>query len=74
MRLNSNGSNRAKSSPQPSLQHQIERIFAAGRITRREHLSLTSALLAGQQMTESDRLQINQVLESIQLGKLELMD
>lgn len=70
MRLNSNGSDKVKQ----SIQSQVERIFAVGRITRYEHLALTSALLKGQAMTEHDRLQINQILESVQLGKLDLID
>ncbi len=70
MRLNSSGSDKVKQ----SIQSQVERIFAVGRITRHEHLALTSALLKGQSMTENDRLQINQILESVQLGKLELVD
>lgn len=49
-------------------------ILASGRLSRREHLYLTSILLAGQHMTETDRLQINQVLDFVQLGKLELSD
>lgn len=70
MRLNSNSSDKVKQ----SIQSQVERIFTIGRITRREHLALTSALLKGQSITEHDRLQINQILESVQLGKLELID
>jgi len=58
----------------PAIHHKIEQVFASGRLTRREHLDLTSALLADRSINDRDRLQINQILELVQLGKLELMD
>lgn len=70
MRLISSASSKMK----PVIQNKIEQVFASGRITRREHLDLTSALLADCAITESDRLQINQILESVQVGKLKLME
>lgn len=57
-----------------SIQTQIEHIFASGQISRREHLALTSALLAGQLIDDRDRCHINQIIECVQLGKLQLID
>jgi hypothetical protein len=69
-RFNPSGSDRGKL----SLQQQMEQIVASGHITRREHLDLTSALLADQSLTDGDRFSINRILESVRLGKLELRD
>jgi len=70
MRLSSNGSSKVN----PSIQDTIRQIILSGQITRRDHLTLTSALLSNHHITDADRLQINQVLEHIQLGKLKLMN
>lgn len=76
MRLNSGGrldgirSNKMR----PTIQTKIERIFQAGQISRREHLDLTSALLADHSITDRDRFHINQVIEFVQSGKLKLID
>lgn len=69
MRLASTGPHKTN----PSIQDTVRRIISSGQITRREHLALTSALLSNQHLTDEDRLQINQVLEHTQLGKLKLM-
>ncbi|MDX2229248.1 MAG: hypothetical protein NW220_06405 [Leptolyngbyaceae cyanobacterium bins.349] len=69
-RFSASGADRAK----PTLQQRIENILASGRITRREHLDLTSALLADQTLTDSDRLKINRILEHVRLRKLELIN
>lgn len=58
----------------PTIQFTIEKILACGRMSRREHLDLTSALLSDQQISERDRLQINRVLEDVQIGRLDLVD
>jgi hypothetical protein len=75
MRLTSNsrfesGTNKVRYSTQT----KIENVFNSGTITRREHLDLTSALLADHTMTDRDRLQINQIIELVQSNKLELTD
>lgn len=69
MRQNTTNSDKTK----PTIQAKIEGIQRLGRVTRREHLELTSALLGGQFMTEHDRHQINQILEAIQAGNLKLV-
>ncbi len=75
MRLNANGRQGGGANPmRQTTQSKIEQVFHAGRISRREHLDLTSALLADGAMTDLDRYQINQIIESVQSGKLELVD
>lgn len=58
----------------PTVQKTIEHITASGQMTRFQHLDLTSALLSDLFTTECDREKINQILESVQLGKLQLRD
>lgn len=57
-----------------AMRGRLDRIFVAKRLTRRDHLELTSALLADQHITDRDRQQINQILESVQLGLVDLVD
>jgi hypothetical protein len=49
-------------------------IINSGRITRHEHLYLTSLLLADRRMNDGDRLQINRTLEYLQTGRLVFVD
>jgi len=52
----------------------VDRIVAAGKITRREHLFLTSALLSDDKISEEDRHQINRIFDYIQIGRLKFID
>lgn len=52
----------------------IEKILAAGVMSRQEYLELTSALLSSQAASEGDRRQINRVFDYIQSGRLKLVD
>jgi hypothetical protein len=52
----------------------VDRIVASGKITRREHLVLTSALLSDDKITEEDRHQINRIFDYIQIGRLKFID
>lgn len=75
MRLNSNGRLEGGTNKvRHNTQTKIERVFRSGKISRREHLDLTSVLLADHAITDRDRLQINQIIELVQSGKLELVD
>lgn len=55
-----------------TLHQLIERILAAEQITPQEHLQLTSAMLADQQLTDEDRRQINRIFDQIQIGRLKI--
>lgn len=55
-------------------QVEIDAILNAGKVTRQEHLYLTTALLADQNVSDRDRGQINHILEAVRLGKLKLVD
>lgn len=75
MRLNSNGRLEGGTNKvRHSTQTKIERVFRSGKITRREHLDLTSALLSDPTLTDRDRLEINQIIELVQSGRVELVD
>jgi exopolysaccharide biosynthesis protein len=52
----------------------VNQILVSGRMSRQEHLYLTSALLADQRITDEERLQINRVLEYVQTGRLAVVD
>ena len=52
----------------------VDRIVASGKITRREHLFLTSALLSDDKISEEDRHQINRIFDYIQIGRLKFID
>ena len=57
-----------------AIQPTVNGILSSGCLTRKEHLYLTSILLADQRMSDEDRLQINRVLEYVQVGRLTLVD
>ena len=52
----------------------VDRIVACGKITRREHLVLTSAILSDDKISEEDRHQINRVFDYIQICRLKFID
>jgi len=76
MRLHSNGKLDSNGANQVRLKIQIKinRVFDTGQISRREHLDLTSALLADRSITDRDRDRINQIIEFVQSGKFKLTD
>jgi DICT domain-containing protein len=57
-----------------SVQSLIEQIVAAGQLSRREHMRLTSAILADHQLTDEERRHISRVLDYVQIGRLKLVD
>lgn len=57
-----------------AIQHLVDRVITAGAMTRQEHLSLTSILLAEQRITDDDRHRINRIFDYIQTGRLKLID
>ena len=70
MARSSNGSSKMK----PLISHRLDQIISSRRISRRDHLDLTSALLADQNISDRDRYQINQILDWVHLGHLDLID
>jgi hypothetical protein len=52
----------------------VEQIFAAGRLSRHEHMQLTSVMLSNSQLPEVERSQISQILDYVQIGRLKLVD
>lgn len=60
--------------PTVSVKQIIDQILISGQITRKEHILLTSAILSDRQITEEDRRQINHIFDSLQLGRLKLVE
>ena len=57
-----------------TISQMVDRIVASGKITRREHLFLTSGLLSDDKISEEDRHQINRIFDYIQIGRLKFID
>lgn len=64
----------AQNKPNLTINLMVDRITAAGQLSRREHLDLTSALLADDKITEEERHQINRILDCIQIGRIKFRD
>ncbi|MDJ0553295.1 MAG: hypothetical protein QNJ68_02405 [Microcoleaceae cyanobacterium MO_207.B10] len=60
--------------PKITINQMVNRIMTSGKLSRREHLQLTSAILCGQKITDEERDQINQIFDLIQIGKIKLID
>lgn len=52
----------------------VDSITASGKISRQEHLRLTSAILSDYQITEEERRQINRTFDYVHTGRLKLVD
>lgn len=52
----------------------VEKILASGKMTRQEHVQLTSLLLSAQTVNADDRSQINRIFDSVQTGRLKISD
>jgi hypothetical protein len=57
-----------------TISQMVDRIVASGKIARREHLVLTSAILSDDKISEEDRHQINRVFDYLQIGRLKFID
>ena len=57
-----------------TIYQMVDRIVASGKIARREHLVLTSAILSDDKISEEDRHQINRVFDYLQIGRLKFID
>jgi hypothetical protein len=63
-----------QASSHSSIHNLVEHAIASGRLSRKEHLKLTSLLLAEQVISTEEREQINQVFDYLQAGRLKLVD
>lgn len=70
MTMRSHNSNKV----QVTAQDVLAQVIAAGRVTHRDYLQLISMLLSDRAITDGDRREINRILESVQLGKVKLVD
>ena len=52
----------------------VDRALAAQQITRQDYLLLTSALLSASDLTEAERRDINRLFDTVQTGRLKLID
>jgi hypothetical protein len=57
-----------------AIQSLVEQVITAGRLSRHEHLHLTSTILADYELTDEDRRLISRVLDYVQIGRLKLVD
>ncbi|MGD1717445.1 hypothetical protein [Dapis sp. BLCC M172] len=60
--------------PKVTINQMVNRIMTSGKLSRREYLQLTSAILSGKKITDEERHQINQIFDFIQMGKINLID
>lgn len=58
----------------PTIQTLVEQIVTTGQLSRREHVQLTSTILADYQLSDDDRRHISRVLDYVQTGRLKLVD
>ncbi|BCL38459.1 hypothetical protein [Nostoc sp. MS1] len=61
-------------STQIALESVFERIFAIGRISRRDQQLLMSTLLSKEDLDEKERQQINRIFAALQTGLLKVVD
>jgi membrane-bound ClpP family serine protease len=57
-----------------TIAQMVDRIVASGKLARREHLILTSAILSDDKISDEERYQINRVFDYIQIGRLNFID
>ncbi|MEG3860221.1 hypothetical protein [Microcoleus sp. herbarium12] len=57
-----------------TIYQMVDRIVASGKIARREHLVLTSAILCDDKLSEEERHQINRIFDYIQIGRVKFID
>lgn len=57
-----------------SLTQIIDRILTSGQLSHTDYVKLMSAILSDQDITESERHQINRVFDYVQTGRLQFSD
>lgn len=60
--------------PASDIQSLVHRVIQQGILSRRDHLTLSTAMLSNPALTPSDRKHINQVFDSIRAGRVRLAD
>ena len=63
-----------QSKPIFTVQPLVAQIISSGQMSRKEHVQLTTAILADQQITNADRQQINRIFDYVQIGRLRIVD
>jgi hypothetical protein len=64
----------SKDNTSSSVEAMVQRVLSRRRLSRREHLQLTTAILGNPGLDARDRNQINRVLDYIRAGKVELVN
>jgi hypothetical protein len=57
-----------------TIQMLVAQIATTGQLSRREHVQLTSTILADHQLSDEDRRHISRLLDYVQIGRLRLID
>lgn len=57
-----------------SIAQWTENILNVGHLSRQEYFQIVTAVLSDVSVTRTERRQINQILDDLQKGKLELID
>ncbi|NES68118.1 MAG: hypothetical protein F6K24_24210 [Okeania sp. SIO2D1] len=60
--------------PNVTINQMVNRVITSGKLSRREHLQLTSAILSGKNITDEEQHQINQIFDFLKIGKIKLID
>ncbi|MGB3312633.1 MAG: hypothetical protein WBG32_06860 [Nodosilinea sp.] len=60
--------------PASNIQALVSTVIQQGVLSRRDHLTLSTAMLSNPALTSSDRHHINQVFDSIRAGRVRLAD
>jgi hypothetical protein len=60
--------------PSVAIKPLIDQIMSTGKMSRKDHVQLTSAILSDPRITDEDRREINRVFDYIQIGRLKLID
>ncbi|MEY3869296.1 MAG: hypothetical protein RLZZ338_3187 [Cyanobacteriota bacterium] len=65
---------KSQNKPTISISLMVDRILASGRLSRRDHVLLTSAILSDNKINEEERHQINRIFDYLQIGRLKFVD
>jgi hypothetical protein len=57
-----------------SIQPLIKKVIQTSELTRKEHLILSSRLLATMELSVAERNQINRIFDYIRMGRVRLLD
>ena len=60
--------------PKVTINQMVNRIITSGKLSRQEHLQLTSSILSGKKITDEERSKINKIFDLIKIGQINLID